>query len=89
MMDAIKEFAIEWMKKKWPEDYAQIIADDVLEFAQDWARKQVVDFTMWNEMHTEEWRETCDETYQDFLEKDDWKKDINEDSESETTPSEQ
>jgi len=33
----IKEFAIEWMKKKYPKDYATTIDDDVLEFAQDWA----------------------------------------------------
>ena len=85
----IKEFSIAWAKKKYPnsEFYQTIVSDDVLEFAEAWARKQAVDFVMWNEMHTEDWREICKETYQDFLEKDDWKKDIKEDSEPETPPS--
>jgi len=63
---AIKEFAIEWMKKKYPNDYLTTICDDVLEFAQDWADKVAVDFVIWNENVLEQDRETYEETYQDW-----------------------
>jgi hypothetical protein len=52
MVMDIKEFAAKWLKKKYPDDYATTIADDVLEFAQDWAehvldllRKEFEDLT--------------------------------------------
>lgn len=100
----IREFAIEWMRKKWPEDHTQIITDDVLEFAKAWGdhrwdegfaqatikkemieqsrKKHAVDFVMWNEMRTAEWREICEETY------DDWIEELKEVQESKTPPSE-
>ena len=84
----IKEFAQDWVKKKYPNDYLTIVCDPVLELAEAWAEKQAVNFVMWNEHALERDRETYDETYQDWL-TDLEERRIIKDSESETQPSEQ
>jgi len=63
----IKEFAQDWVKEKYPNDYLTVVCDPVLEFAQAWAEKQAVDFVMWNEHALERDQEIYEETYQDWL----------------------